>query len=333
MAARRVFLTGATGFIGRRLARTVAERGDDLKCLVRSPARSRPLEELGAELIAGEITDAIALARGLGNADIAIHLAGVYDLGPGNVREMERINVAGTRCFLEEAARVGAPRLLHISSAIVFGPQDGTGSVGDDAWIGPYPSAYHRTKAEAHQAARRAQGRGLPVTIVCPAYVYGPGDDGPNGRFIRNLLRGRLPALLAEPATFSYVHVDDIVSGILALAEHDATSSTHILGGEAATLNAFAEQAAALAGRRAPRLRLPVWTVRATGMALDVVSRITRKRFSISRESVDATARHNWAPDYTATRRALDWQPRPLAEGLPPTVQWFISERKGDRRG
>ena len=322
---RQVFVTGATGFIGSRLARALAERGDSLRCLARSPARAGPLEALGAEIISGEITDTIALARGLAGADLALHIAGNYAIGPGNVREMERINVAGTRCLLEEAARAGTPRVIHVSSTVALGPSSAASAADPaEAWRGPYPSAYHRTKAEAHAAVRQAQARGQPVIIVCPANVYGPGDEGPNAGFIRDLLRGRLPALLAEPGTFSYVHVDDVVSGIMAAADRGGPGAQYVLGGEVVTLNEFAEQVTALAGRRAPRLRLPVWMVRATGMALDVVSVVTRTRFTISRESVDATAGRNWVHDHTASARALGWTPRPLSEGLPETVRWFL---------
>jgi len=323
-APRRIFLTGATGFIGGRLAKAFAERGDRLLCLARSPARAGPLEALGAEIISGEITDAIALARGLAGADLAIHIAAKYSIGPGNVRDMERINVSGTRCLLEEAARAGTPRLVHVSSTVALGPSDAP-PTGDPcaAWGGPHPTAYHRTKAEAHAAVRQAQARGQPAIIVCPANVYGPGDEGPNAGFIRDLLRGRLPALPTQPGRFSWVHVDDVAAGIVAAADRGDPGACYVLGGELATLNEFAVQVTALAGRRPPPLRLPVGVIRATGMALDLVSAATRLRFTISRESVDATTRHDWVHDHAATSRALGWTPRPLSDGLPGTVQWF----------
>ncbi len=321
---RTVFLTGGTGFIGSGVAAALAARGDTLRCLVRSPKRARPLEELGADIIAGEITDSIALARGLDGADLAIHLAAIYAIGPGNVREMERINVSGTRCLLEEAARAGTPRIVHVSSTAALGPRDAERDTPADAWRGPFPSAYHRTKALAHDVARQAHARGLPVLTVCPGYVYGPRDTGPNEPFMRDLLRGRLPALLNRPAKFSFVYVEDVVRGLIAAADRGEPGGNYVLGGEDATMNEFAERVVALAEKRPPPLRLPVWMVSATGAALDVLSVITRKRFTISRESVAASARYDWTCDYDDTSQALDWAPRPLAEGLPPTVRWFL---------
>ena len=323
-AGRTVFLTGATGFIGGRLARSLAERGDRLRCLVRHTQRGRFLEELGAELIPGEITDSIALQRGLSGADLAFHVAAVYEIGPVDVRDMERINVGGTRSFFEEAARVKVPRIVYVSSTVALGPVVSGEGNEESSWAGPYPSAYHRTKTEAHHAARQAQQRGLPVIIVCPANVYGPSRSGPNGKFMHDLVRGRLPALLKDPAWFSYVHVDDVVDGLMRVADAGRTGATYVLSGEAASMNDFAERVAELAGRRPPPLRLPASLVYGSAFLLDAISRVTRTRFAINRESVRISDRLRWLHSHTLATTELGYRPRSLEEGLPPTVEWFL---------
>jgi dihydroflavonol-4-reductase len=333
VAQRTVFLTGATGFIGNRVARQLAARGDNLRCLVRDTSRGLFLESLGAELIPGEVTDTIALQRGLRGADIAYHIAGHYDIGPIDVRHMERVNVGGTRCFLEECARSRIPRAVHISTTAALGPiPDGLGDE-NSSWSGPYPSTYHRTKTEAHEAAKQAQQRGLPLIIVCPANVYGPGDNGPNGRFIRDLIRGRVPALLRDPAWLSHVHVDDVVEGMIAVGDRGLMGATYVLSGEAASINDFAERVARIAGRRPPPLRLPVTAVSIAAGLADVVSRVTRMRFTTNREAVRVAYHHRWLHSHERATREFAWTPRSLDEGLGPTVRWFVENLSVDGDG
>lgn len=326
--SRRVFLTGATGFIGSRLARRLAARGDRLCCLVRPRSDTTALERLGAELIVGEVTDAEALARGLAGADVAYHMAAVYDIGVVDEAALERANVDGTRAFLAAIQRAGTPRAVYVSTTVALGPvAEGRGDETTEH-PGGYRSAYERTKAQAHRLAREAQRKGLPVIIVCPANVYGPGDRGPNGRFIADLLAGRLPGLATRPAWFSYVHVEDVAEGLVLAAEKGTPGATYVLSGEDCTVNEFAARVCVLAGKRPPRLRFPVPLVRLTGILLDGLARVTGLRFPISRESVDMASEVRWLHSHEATSRELGWTPRPLAEGLPETVEWFLSRRR-----
>ncbi len=324
--ARTIFLTGATGFIGTRVAQLLTRRGDAVRCLVRDPSRAGALTAMGAELITGSVTDQAALMRGVEGADAAIHLAAVYDVGVVDQGAMERTNVGGTAAFLEAVAKAKTPLPLYVSTTIALGPV-ATGT-GDEASRnhGPFSSAYERTKTEAHERALHAQQSGSPLIIVCPAYVYGPGDSGPGGRFLRDLIRKRVPGLLTNPAWFSFVHADDVAAGIVAALDGGEAGGTYVLSGENATINAFALKAAALAGVRAPLLRFPPPMARITGYVLDSISRATGARFPITRENVDTVARHRWLHSHAKATAELQWHPRSLDEGLPETVSWAKSE-------
>jgi len=320
---RLFFLTGATGFIGSRLARRLLARGERVRCWARKTSRTAELERLGAEIVRGELQDVAALAGALAGADVACHLAAIYDVGVVDAAAMERTNVGGTRAFLEAIERAATPRALYVSTTAALGPVPE--GVGDESTEhGPrYVSVYERTKTEAHRLARAAQARGLPLIVVCPANVYGPGDAGPNGRYIRDLLRGRIPGLPLEPAWFSYVHVDDVVDGILRAADRAAPGSVYVLSGEDRSLDDFTKEVARLAGVRAPRLRFPALAVRLTGALLDTVSRATGWRFPVTRESADFSLVGRVLHSHERASRELGWQPRPLAEGLPETIAWF----------
>jgi nucleoside-diphosphate-sugar epimerase len=134
---------------------------------------------------------------------------------------MERVNVEGTRVFLDACRAAGVQRAIHVSSTAALGPAPDGVAAGDETsrYSGPYPTVYHRTKTEAHELALAAQRDGLPLVIVCPAFVYGPGDEGPAGHYIADVLRHRVPGLSTKPTHFSYVHVDDVVDGMIAAAE------------------------------------------------------------------------------------------------------------------
>jgi len=316
------FLSGATGFIGARVARILAGHGHRLRCLVRDPARAVALASLGAELIQGDVCDADALDRGLTAADGAVHLAGIYDVGVIDAKEQDRVNVAGTRVFLDAARRAGTRLRLHVSSTAALEPP-ATGEADETAPAAspPYSSRYHRTKADAHRLALGAQQAGDPVTIICPAFVYGPGDHAPAGRLVNDLVRGRLPGLLADPGWFSFVFVDDVAEGIAAALERGRPGQTWILSGVHASLNDFAVRVARAAGRRPPPLRLPVGVAAATGAFLDGISRLTGARFAMSREGVHAVARRRWLFSHEKASRELGYAPRGLADGIAATLE------------
>lgn len=325
MSAPLVFLTGATGFIGLRLAEQLHATGARLRCLVRSAAKAARLRVFNAEIVEGEVTDRAAMGRGMRGCTLACHLAAIYDLGVVDPKALERTNVEGTRAFLDSVAATGIPKAVYVSTTVALGPADDGQNV--EAYAGPYPSVYHRTKAEAHRLAREAQARGLPLVIVCPAYVYGPGDQGPAGRFIRDLLRGRVPGLLTDPAWFSFVHVDDVASGLRLAGEQGQPGATYILSGEAESMSGFAERVAKLGGVRAPLLRFPPVLAAFTGRVLDGVARATGVRFPITREGVESTAHHHWLHSNARARHEFGWQPRPLEVGLPETVSWFLNQK------
>lgn len=326
-------MTGATGYIGSRLARRLAAQGDRLRCLVRAGSDTTDLERIGAELVEADLTNASALVKALDGVDVAYHLAAVYAMGVVDRRALERTNVQGTRAFLSAIERARTPRAIYVSTTAALAPVP-TGE-GDERTEYPprahYPSVYHRTKAKAHKLAREAQRIGLPLIVVCPAVVYGPGDRSPVGGYVENLLTGRLPGLLTRDSWFSFVHVDDVIDGLLLADAKGRIGSVYILSGEHAAFSDYLGRIAKLAGRRLPRLRFPVPLARVTGLVLDGVSRVTGMRFPITREGVNTGAGHRWLHTNARARRELGWTPRTLDEGLPGTVDWFL-EQTGQRR-
>jgi len=301
----------------------MVERGEQIRCLVRSRERAQALEKLGAELIVGDVTDISTHLKALEGATGAIHLAAIYDVGIVDRAALHRTNVEGTRAFLKAIETARTPRAVYISSTVALGPSSVNSAEPREAYEGPYHSEYHRTKAEAHRLARDAQRRGIPLVIVCPAFVYGPGDAGPAGRFVKELMHRKVPALLTRPSRFSYAYVDDVADGIIAALERGAVGEVYLLTGEEASMNDFAQRVARAAHVKAPPLRLPVSIARGLASVFDPVARATGLRFPITREAVSTTAVDNWLHKRERAVRDLDYAPRTLDDGVQQTVQFL----------
>jgi nucleoside-diphosphate-sugar epimerase len=315
-------MTGATGFIGGRLARALIARGYRLRCLVRDPGRAKELAALGAELIVGDASDEAAVRGGLAGVRFACHLAGTYDFGAIDEAAMTSVNVEGTRAFIAGVRSSNVERAIYTSTTVALGPASAGVGSDDDVYDGPFPSVYHRTKTEAHHLATAAQRDGAPLVIVCPALVYGPGDSGPGGRYIMDVLRHRVPGLSTKPAWFSYAHVDDVASGMVAALERGRIGATYILSGEHRSVNDFTSMIARLGGTWVSPLRIPPVLIQATGSLMDAIGRLLGVNLPISRELADtAGTGERWVHSHERATNELGYAPRSLAEGLPETVR------------
>ncbi|MEE9268134.1 MAG: NAD-dependent epimerase/dehydratase family protein, partial [Thermoplasmata archaeon] len=176
----RYFVTGATGFIGSRLVRQLAEGGHEVAALVRTPPAARPLADLGVDVHKGDVTDRESMRAPMEGADGVFHLAAWFKIGAWDRRAAVPVNVDGTRNVLELMKELEIPRGVYTSSLAAFG--DTHGKVVDETYRaeGRFPSEYDRTKWMAQvQVAEPMMEAGLPLIVVQPGLVYGPGLTGP----------------------------------------------------------------------------------------------------------------------------------------------------------
>ena len=152
----RYFLTGATGFIGGRLATFLRTRGHDVVALVRSPEKAQALAEQGVILAKGDVTDCASLKAAMPGCDGVFHVAGWYKIGPGaRSDEGVRVNVEGTRHVLEAMRELGIPKGVYTSTLAVF--SDTHGALPDESYRydGSHLSEYDRTKAQLTTPEKR----------------------------------------------------------------------------------------------------------------------------------------------------------------------------------
>jgi nucleoside-diphosphate-sugar epimerase len=319
----RAFVTGATGFIGRHLVGTLRARGHDVVALVRSPHRAGAVRELGAELADGDVSDPAAVRRALAGCEAAFHVAGVYRVG---IRAAERpamydANVRGTEVVLDAAAEAGVPRILHVSTCNVFG--NTRGRIVDESYERPegdgFLSYYDETKYLAHRAATERIRRGLPVVIVQPGGVYGPGDHSEIGWMIEQLRRGRLRLRLFPDLGMNFVHVEDVAEGIVLAHERGRLGESYVLGGEIATMGDLVDRAASLLGRRPPRRAVPPALIRLSAPLGPLAARLMGTPPNLAEAVRAAHGVTYWATDAKA-RRELGYDPRSLDAGLRQTL-------------
>jgi nucleoside-diphosphate-sugar epimerase len=190
----KYFVTGATGFIGGALARELVKRGHDVSALARTPAKAQDLAALGVHIYQGDITERESLRLPMSGVDGVFHVAAWYKIGAKDKRMAENINVGGTRNVLEMMCDLAVPKGVYTSTLAIF--SDTGGQVVDERYVfnGEHLSEYDRTKAAAHYTvAVPMMQAGLPLVIVQPGLVYGPGDTSTLGDTLRQYLQGKLP--------------------------------------------------------------------------------------------------------------------------------------------
>jgi len=317
----KVFLTGGTGFIGGEVARRLRERGDDVVALVRAPGKAEALSAIGCTLVAGSLSDVAAIRSGLDGADAAIHSAAIYEVGIPAARRpaMYETNVAGTRNVLSAALDAGTPKVVYVSTVAAFG--DTRGAVVDETYEHPgrYTSYYDETKHLAHQEARRQIAAGLPCVVVQPGAVYGPRDHSVVGDMVRKVARGRLPAVAFPSMGLTAVHRDDVADGILLALDAGRPGEAYVLGGDVTTLGDIVDTAARVAGRKPPRLTMPVTLVKAVAPFGRFVGPLMGYPPNMRELISTSNGVTFWATDAKA-RAELGYAPRDLEDGLRDTL-------------
>ena len=324
----KILVTGGTGFLGRRIVSELAPR-HALRLLVRRGS-SRERFPAGVEFAAGDVTDRASLDRAVAGCDAVLHAAALVKiLAPRE--EFDRINVGGLENVLaaaEEAGSVG--RILYVSSFIALGPtEQAPGGVLDESaeprertWI----NDYERTKTLADRLARRAIAAGLPLAVVYPGVIYGPGELTEGNivvRHILDLIHRRLPALIGLPTRrWNYVYVEDVARGVAQALEKSPPAGRYVLGGENVTLGEFYSTVGRLTGAKIPTLRMPDALAKAAGAMQKAWARLRGSTPQLTPDLVEIY-KHDWAYDSSRAERALGYRGRPFAEGLTATVAWL----------
>lgn len=318
----KAFVTGGTGFIGGYVVRKLRARGDDVKALVRSPDKAKELDDLGCELVAGDLSDSATLREGMAGCDSVFHIAAVYKVGvrKDECAAMHDANVAGTERTLDAAIAAGVPKIVYVSTVGYFG--NTRGEVVDESYVrrsGDWLSCYDETKYRAHEVAKDRIAKGAPVVIAQPGAVYGPGDTSEAGQFVMQMATGKVKFITFPAVGFNFGFVDDIADGIILVHDKGSVGESYVLGGEISTLGDVVKRGAAIAGAKPPRFTMPAFMVKASVPMAPVVTKVMGLPPNLRELIRSSDGVTYWATDAKA-RRELGYSPRGLDKGLEETV-------------
>ncbi|MET0849899.1 MAG: NAD-dependent epimerase/dehydratase family protein [Candidatus Rokuibacteriota bacterium] len=316
----KYFVTGASGFIGRHVARLLLEQGHEVVALVRSAAAAQDLTRLGARAHEGDLTLKESMRGGMRGADGVFHLAAWYRVGARDRSSADSVNVNGTYNVLELMKELEIPRGVYTSSLAVFG--DTRGRAVDERYRheGPWLTDYDRTKWAAHYKVAEPMARaGLPLVIVQPGVVYGPGDTSLVRRMFVRYLRRQLP-MIPRGAVYCWGHVEDTARAHVAAMEKGTLGEAYIIAGPSQSLRQVFVLAEAITGIPAPRVDAPPWLVGGLATVMGVVERFRAVPETYAPETLRATAGVTYLGNSKKASRAFGFTTRPLEEGLRETL-------------
>ncbi len=322
--ADTVLVTGAAGFTGGHLARTLAAQGQRVRALVRDPARAPDLSATpGIEVCQGDLRDPAARARAVDGVAIVYNIAAIYRQAGVPAAEYRAINTEAPAQLVLAAARAGARRVVHCSTVGVHGDVEHP-PANEDAPLRP-GDVYQDTKLEGERAARKAaDASGIELVIARPSGIYGPGDRRLLKLF-RGVARRRFFVLGSGQIYYHLTYIDDLVEGFrLCGTVPGAAGRTYILaGGEVGTLEKLIAVVADEAGVKPPSLRLPVWPFWVAGAVCEAVCVPLRVEPPLYRRRVDFFTKSR-AFDIARARAELGFAPQVgLREGIRRSLEWY----------
>lgn len=322
-----IFLTGGTGYIGGQLAKRLTADGHDLACLVRessNPERVQALRDLGASIHVGDLAERESLQPAMEGAEWVVHAGAELN----REQAMDGANVKGSDNIASLAVELGVPRFLSVSSISYWGGSPADGSPGtEESPVQDFPTAYSASKHDGEDAIRAWCERGLNVVSVFPSLVYGPpGKRNGANFFLHQMVQGNLPVMIAGQRKVSWIYVDDVVDALARILERDLARGRLILAGQGEPLMDTARRVADLGGVRAPRTSVSVPVAKFALRVLAPFFKLTGRRLPVEPVRLDYLSRHWYFSDERA-RRKLDWGPRGLGEGLPPTVEMLMNKQ------
>lgn len=320
----RVFVTGASGFIGGALTERLIERGDEVIGLARSDAAAKKVAAHGAAVARGDLLDEESIAAGMAGCELAYHVAGLNSHCPPDPDMLLKVNVGGAEAAVRAAARAGIGRMVYTSSAASLGEPAGTVGTEDCAHRGSYLSVYDRSKHEGEQAVFAAAAEtGVEVVAVNPSSVQGPPRASGNGGIIIAYLNGKLPVFVETHV--SVVDIEDCVEGHLRAAEHGTDGRRYVLNG--ATVHALEALriVSELSGVRDRVRMVPRPLARAAVAVAEAAYRMRGKTPSICRARV-RTILHGHRYDGSRATRELGLEYTLVEDTFARTIDWAVSE-------
>jgi len=321
----KVFLTGATGFVGHHVARALASEGAKLRMLVRKTSNLKNLEGIRGETHEGDLLEPESLRAGIMGCDAVMHVAADYRLWIRDPKAMYRANVEGTRELLRMAREAGIPRVVYTSSvATMHFRKDGL-VINEDTPVSlkDMVGHYKRSKFMAEREAIKAAEMGQHVMILNPTTPIGSNDSKPTptGRIFVDFLNGKFPAYVETG--LNLVDVSEVARTHVAALTAGKPGKRYILGGENLTLKQILDKMSAITGIPSPTVKIP-FAVAATYAFFEewITGRIRGKEPRATLEEVRMGRKKMFASSAHA-QQELDFRIVPVYPAMRAAIEWF----------
>jgi dihydroflavonol-4-reductase len=321
----KVFLTGATGFVGHHVARALAAEGAQLRMLVRKTSKLANLEGIAGETVVGDLNDPQGLESALGGCDAVVHVAADYRLWIPDPAAMYRANVDGTRELLRLAREAGVPRAVYTSSVATMHFRTDGIVINEDTPVAleDMVGHYKRSKFMAEREALLAAADGQHVIVLNPTTPIGPNDSKPTptGRIFVDFLNGRFPAYM--DTGLNLVDVAEVARAHVAALTLGQPGKRYILGGENLTLKQILDKMSAITGIPSPTVEIP-FAVAATYAFFEewITGRIRGKEPRATLEEVRMGRKKMYASSAHA-QQELDFRIMPVYPAMRAAIEWF----------
>jgi nucleoside-diphosphate-sugar epimerase len=326
-----ILVTGATGFLGRYLVSALLERGEKVRALALPIEDTTWLEDRGVAIFPGDLRKRSTLVEPMRSVDGVFHLAAMTRVWRP-MEEYRAVNVEGTRNLCNEVLRSGVRRLVHVSSAVIYGLGIGR-PASEDLPLAPIREPYSWTKAEGDLLVQRmANEDQLPAVIIRPGTVFGVGDSLNFGRIADRLLAGKALIVGSGNNALTFVYVSDVINGMLLAFDHEhADGEIYNVGNDQPLtqnemLNAIAESV----GAKPPSLRVPYSALYALASLSELLANLSGSRIPpiATRQGIKLYGTDNRLPIDKA-RREISYEPQiPLREGITLTGEWYMQHQK-----
>jgi dihydroflavonol-4-reductase len=322
----KTFITGATGFIGTHVVKRLAQTDHELICLIRNTSKVDSLKELGVTIMTGDVTDKHSLLEAMKGRQWVINLANVYSFWEPDKQIYTKVNIEGTRNVMECALETKVSKVVHVSTVGVFGkPVDCP--YAEESPVGPVRfSEYARTKYAGDLIAWELyEKKGLPLVMVYPGGVLGPGDPKTTGQYIKDLINCRLPARVLKDSIITCVHVRDVAEVIVrALEKGNNIGEKYLVCKEQLSFKKINEMVSEISGVPLPKIHLPDFLVMINAALLTWWADIIKKPplWGMSKDQI-RSIKEGFRTDGSKVERELGITYTPIRVALEEAIASF----------
>lgn len=327
--SKRIFVTGATGYVGEQLAKKLAQEGHIVHILARQKQKAQKMfpDDGAFQIYEGDILEADKIQMAMKNCQEVYHLAAYAKVWDKDPKSFFKMNVEGTKNILDNCILQKIDKVVITSTAGVLGPSVGGEIVNENSQSAvPYSTEYERTKAIAEEEAKKYLDKGLQIVTLNPTRIYGAGQRSESNAvtmLLEKYWQGKWRILPGDGKRIgNYVYIEDVVAGHLAAMQKGKNGERYILGGENVSYQELFDLFGEVTGRKLRLFKMPIGVMMGFARLQMIKTQLTGSAPLITPNFVKKYL-YDWKVSSQKAQDELNLQITPLREGLYKTLEWL----------